>query len=436
MKRSVAFDRGAEWGFEGSFVVYPFSVWAVPALLDRCLKVAARVAAVAGVSLAVAGCGSFDMGMGDLFGGSKTDRSSRLTQADIDALNRGGPRVAMLLPLSAPGEAGEAARALKEAGELALFESGQPNIILEAKDTQGTPQGAQAAANEAISGGARLIVGPLLSSSVKAVTPLAQSSGIPVVAFSTDQQAASNGVYLLSFLPEQEVDRVVEYAIRQGRRRIAALLPQSPYGAVVERALTDAVQRRNGRLVAIERYAQTTESLRQMVQKVSTESNNPNGGMDALLIDTGGDELRTVATMLTDSGFNRTGVKLLGTSLWDDATVGSIPVMIGAWYAGPPPETRQQFAQRFRNAYGRQPPRVASLAYDAVSLANALAGQQQGDPFTQARLTEPSGFAGVDGVFRFLSNGLNQRGLAVMEITVTGSTVIDPPPRGFTGAGS
>src|SRR5690606_9201863 len=206
VKRSVAFDRGAEWGFEGSFVVYPFSVWAVPALLDRCRTGAARVAAVGGVSLAGAGCGGFGMGMGDLFGGWKTDRSSRLTQADIDALNRGGPRVAMLLPLSAPGEAGEAARALKEAGELALFESGQPNIILEAKDTQGTPQGAQAAANEAISGGARLIVGPLLSSSVKAVTPLAQSSGIPVVAFSTDQQAASNGVYLLSFLPEQEVD--------------------------------------------------------------------------------------------------------------------------------------------------------------------------------------------------------------------------------------
>jgi hypothetical protein len=49
-------------------------------------------------------------------------------------------------------------------------------------------------------------------------------------------------------------------------------------------------------------------------------------------------------------------------------------------------------------------------------------------------LTNPSGFAGIDGIFRFKPDGTNERGLAVMRVTPSGAQIISPTPRSFTGA--
>ena len=115
-------------------------------------------------------------------------------------------RSALLVPLSAQGQPGVIGKSLKQAAELALFERDNPSLQLIVKDDKGTPDGAKAAAEEAIKGGATLILGPLFAKSVTAVAPVARQAGVPVVAFSNDRQVAGNGVYLLSFQPAPEVD--------------------------------------------------------------------------------------------------------------------------------------------------------------------------------------------------------------------------------------
>src|SRR3974390_1238343 len=159
----------------------------------------------------------------------------------------GQVRVALILPLSARGNAGVAARSMKNAAEMALAEFKQPNVQLLVKDDAGNPQTAQAAAQQAVAEGAEIIVGPLFAQSVSAGASVARPRAIPVIAFSTDASVAARGVYLLSFLPETDVRRIVEDAISRGKRSFGALLPDNAYGTVVEAAFQQEVARRGAR---------------------------------------------------------------------------------------------------------------------------------------------------------------------------------------------
>ncbi|MGZ9021273.1 MAG: penicillin-binding protein activator, partial [Rhodoplanes sp.] len=89
------------------------------------------------------------------------------------------------------------------------------------------------------------------------------------------------------------------------------------------------------------------------------------------------------------------------------------------------------FATRYRSKFGQDPVRTATLAYDAVALVAAIAKSQPGQPITSEILTNPSGFSGIDGVFRFRADGTIQRGLAIHKVTPSGGEVISGAPKNF-----
>src|ERR1700730_1830037 len=170
------------------------------------------------------------------------------------AVGSGQVKVGLILPLSAAGNAGVAAQSMKNAAEMALAEFQSPNIQLLIKDDAGNPQGAQQATQQALDEGAEIILGPLFAVSVPAAAQLTRTRGVSMIAFSTDSTVAGRGVYLLSFLPESDVNRIVDYAASIGKRSFAAMLPENAYGNVVEAAFKQAVGRK-GRIVAFEKYA-------------------------------------------------------------------------------------------------------------------------------------------------------------------------------------
>src|SRR3979490_1715089 len=171
------------------------------------------------------------------------------------AVGTGQVRVGWTLPLSAAGNAGVAAQSMKNAAEMALAEFQNPNIQLLIKDDGATPQGAGKSAQQALSEGAEIILGPLFALSVPGTAQLARTRGVSVIAFSTDSSVAGRGVYLLSFLPESDINRIVDYASGTGKRSYAALVPDNAYGNVVEAAFKQAVGRKGGRVVAFEKYS-------------------------------------------------------------------------------------------------------------------------------------------------------------------------------------
>jgi ABC-type branched-subunit amino acid transport system substrate-binding protein len=336
----------------------------------------------------------------------------------------GQVKVGLILPLSASGNAGVAAQSMRNAAEMALAEFQNPNIQLLIKDDGGSPQGAGQGAQQALDEGAEIILGPLFAASVPATAQVARARSISCIAFSTDSSIAGRGVYLLSFLPESDVNRIVEYSASIGKKSFAALLPDNAYGSVVEAAFKQAVSRRGGRVAAFEKYgADRSTPARNVAQAL--------GGADALLLADDGDSVVATADALTAAGANLKNIQLLGTGLWDNPRVFASPALQGGLFAAPDPAGFRAFSGRYRTKYGSEPVRTATLAYDAVALVAALARTQGGARFSSDVLTNPSGFAGIDGLFRFRPDGTNERGLAVMRVATGGSVPVAGSPKSF-----
>ena len=357
------------------------------------------------------------------FASSETPASAGPAQPPMVA-GTGQNKVGLILPLSASGNAGVAALSMKNAAEMALAEFQNPNIQLLIKDDGGNPQGAAQGAQQALDEGAEIMLGPLFAASVPSTAQVARTRSVSVIAFSTDSSVAGRGVYLLSFLPESDVNRIVEYSASIGKKSFAALLPDNAYGNVVEAAFKQAVGRRGGRIVAFEKYgADRATPARTVAQAL--------GQADALLIADDGDSVVATADALTAAGANLRNIQLLGTGLWDNPRVFASPALQGGLYAAPDPSGFRAFAGRYRTRYGGEPVRTATLAYDAVALVAALARTQGPQRFSPDVLTNPSGFAGIDGLFRFRPDGTNERGLAVMRVASGGGVPVAGSPKSF-----
>ncbi|MGO4526129.1 penicillin-binding protein activator [Microvirga sp. 2MCAF35] len=342
-------------------------------------------------------------------------------------IGNGPVRVALILPMTEAGQGSVVAQSMRNAAELALDEFQGSTLTLLVKDDAGTPEGAQSATQQALAEGAELIIGPLYAGSVQAAGQTARQRGKTVIGFSTDASVASQGVYLLSFMVQEEVDRIVSFAASQGRRSIAALIPETQYGRVAATRLQQAAARQGVRIAALDYYPPGRPQ--DAVQRMAPVIGGPSPQADALFISENGDGLPAIAQALQMAGFDPQRVKPLGTGLWDEPRVAALPILQGGWYAAPDKRGFAAFAERYRARFNADPIRLATLSYDAVTLAAALARMQGAQAFTDAMLTSPAGFAGADGVFRFNPNGTNERGLTVQEIRGGTAVAISGAPR-------
>jgi branched-chain amino acid transport system substrate-binding protein len=334
-------------------------------------------------------------------------------------------KIAVLLPLS--GANADLGKSMLEAAQLALFTMGGEKLTLVPRDTTGTAQGAADAAKAVIADGAKLIIGPLVADEVEAVKPIAAAANVNVIAFATKTQVAGGNVFLMGFLPRQEVAREVSFAHERGVTRFAALAPNTAYGHLMADSLKEIAASNGATVTRVEFFAGDPGG----VIKKMAPANGAAPNFDALLLPEGGDQLKQIAQQLKAAGVDPAQVHFLGSGLWDDPGIESEPALAGGWFAASPPDTRQFFVSRYQSTYGHQPPRLASLGFDAAALAAVLAKSPDPDPFSQAAIANPNGFTGVDGLFRFTQQGLVQRGLAVLEVQPSGDTVVSPAPKNF-----
>jgi branched-chain amino acid transport system substrate-binding protein len=363
----------------------------------------------------------------DPFSNAQPTASTQAAGSAANTIGTGPVKVALVLPLTASGNAGTVAQSMRNAAELAMTQF-QGDIQVLTKDDAGSAATAQQVAQQAVDDGAEIILGPLFSTSVQAVGQVARARNIPVIAFSTDSSVAGHGVYLLSLLPESDVTRIVDYAVSQGKRSFVALIPDNAYGGVVEAQFRQDVAEKGGRIVALERFSagKTQDAARAVAQAASSA--------DALFIPGDPEGVPGMVQALKLSGVNLSQLQLLGTGLWEDQRIFGDPALQGAWYVGPDPtapNNYKSFAARYRSKFGSEPARTASLSYDAVTLVAALTKTQGTKRFTPEVLTNASGYSGTDGVFRFRPDGSNQRGLAVLRVTQSGGQVVSPAPRSF-----
>jgi branched-chain amino acid transport system substrate-binding protein len=367
-------------------------------------------------------------------GGSLALGAPATLPADPAAASRPPVKVGLILPLSGAGQAALVAESMKLAAELALKDVQARHIQLLVRDDKGTPEGAMAAATEVMNEGAELVLGPLYARSVGTVSAVARSKNVPVIAFSNDRQVAGSSTHLLSFLAGPEVVRVVSYAAERGKKRYAALIPDDAYGKLVEPTFKEAVARVGGSVVASKTYpAETGGRVSGLVALVTALRDEIRGieehgdPVDAIFIPGGEETVQLLGPLLKQAGIETQRIKVIGTGALDTPNAGRDDAFVGAWFAAPDPRGFKDFSDRFVKAYGRSPPRIATLSYDAASLAAALGTGPDGARYIPSALTRASGFNGVDGLFRLMSDGITDRALAVLEVQKFGATVIDQP---------
>ena len=360
--------------------------------------------------------------------GTKSYPTPPESTAQTPAFDNAQPvKVAILLPLSGPKS--HLGQSMLQAAQLALFDMGYNNFNLIPRDTRGNAQGASEAARSAINDGAQLILGPLFSDSVRAAQAVASSHNINMIAFSTDWSLANKKTYLMGFMPFSQVERVANYAVAKGYRDFAVIAPTDKYGDMTARQFTQSVQNQNGRIRHNIRYVAGDPAVTEKIKQLASVQ------PQAVFMPVGGSQTELISSTLSYNKLYPNKVKRIGTGLWDDPRIAAQTNMNGGWFAAPSPRQRAAFEQRYRETYNQSPIRLASLAYDASALAIILAQngiQHSGKPdYSSLAITNPSGFAGIDGIFRFRPNGLIQRGLAVLEIRDGRIVEVDPAPQKF-----
>ncbi len=403
---------------------------------------------------------------------------------DPPARPLGAVAISLLLPMSDSRENIRVlAMDLFNAAQLAVFDAGQSKIVLRLHDTQGTPEGAAYAAKAAIAAQADILIGPLFSSSAEAVAPVLAGRNVPALAFSNDRSVRADNIWLLGFMPEQNIDRVVVETISQGLVRFGVLVPEGAYGDLLLQQVSQRIERFGGELVQAETYPEDAKGMFDPVRRLAqfdrrkqahsdelarltaaarrlAPADTPEDKLfsalrtiapelvsayeglkrsetlgeipyDVVFVPEGGLALRKLAPLLPYFDIDPKLVKFIGTGLWDDPSLSQEPPLHGGWYAAPDRKLWDGYQKRYEQLFARPAPRLTSIAYDSVSLAIRLATINLQQPFTYDLLTDPNGFAGLDGILRLTADGLNDRGLAVQEITANAPRIVSPAPRSF-----
>ena len=343
-----------------------------------------------------------------------------------EKIGNGPVRVALLLPTGAQGAAGQIAGQLANAAKLAMRDFGANRLQVVLKDTKGRGADAALAATEARDEGASLIIGPLFSANVSAASGVAQPSRIPMLALTSDVNRARRGVYMMSFSPNNNISRTLNYGLTLGANNVIALLPNNAYGQLAERELRTTLDSGGGQVVSVVKYdrdeASQIAAARSVVLSLPTAN--------ALFIPDGGAVPSTLLKAIRSGGGNLNGMQIMGSGQWESVNVND-PALDRAYFAAADKANFETFAQRYQAVYGQRPITNAALVYDAISLTSELVRRNGQDPFSFRAIESTSGFSGASGVFRFTSNGQVQRGLVINRIENKSVVTVSPAPSSF-----
>lgn len=295
------------------------------------------------------------------------------------------------------------------------------------------------AAQRAVKDKIDLIIGPLLSPSVVTTRYYTEPAGIPMLALSNDQTSVNGGFsYLLSYLPEQNVANIVNYAIMQGHRNFGVFSSYTPYGKRVAETFEQQVDSRNGRVTNTVFFTENApdfnEKTKQIAEVEMRHSETAPTSWTSLMLPDRATLVMKTMPLLSRHQIDFKKTLILGTGIWDDARILEIEELNGAVFAAPNQKTLKIFEDRYQAMFKEKPTTLSSLAYDAVALASGLIRQYPNNPFDVKNITNPNGFVGVGGIFRFRNDGLSERGLSILRIDKKKFKVVIPAPDTFVGS--
>lgn len=360
------------------------------------------------------------------------------------SLNRSAPSidrsapvaVALLVPRGSANASDEVlARALENAARLAIADLGDVAIDLRVYSTAGSPATAQQVALQAVSDGAKIILGPVYGENANAAAVAVASSGVNVLAFSNNTSIAGGNLFILGPTFDNTADRLTRYAARQNKARTVVVYSEDVAGRAGRAAIETALARNGGTAVGAVGHEFSQNGVMQAVPQIVSAVRSGSADSVFMTADTAG-ALPLLTQLLPEAGISPSEAQYIGLTRWDiPSQTTDLPGVQGGWFALPDPEMSARFRSRYAAAYGESPHPIGGLAYDGIAAIGALVSSGQSDALGRGSLTQSAGFQGVNGIFRLRPDGTNERGLAVAQIRDRQVVVIDPAPRAFGGAG-
>ncbi|MEQ9675413.1 MAG: penicillin-binding protein activator, partial [Roseovarius indicus] len=283
--------------------------------------------------------------------------------------------------------------------------------------------------------GAKIIIGPLHAESANAAALAVAGRGVNVLAFSNNPTIAGGNLFVLGQTFNTTANRLVGYAASQGRDRIMTVYASNLAGRLGRAAIQEAITLNGAVPAGSVSYEFSQQGVISVLPQIKNTAQQNDANAIFLTANTAG-ALPLFSQMLPENGLGQDSIQYIGLARWDTPPQTlELPGVQGGWFALPDPGRSAQFQNRFQSAYGAPPHALSGLAYDGIAAVGALVTGGSRNALSKEALTQPAGFQGVNGVFRFLPNGSNERGLAVATIQDKQVKVLSPAPQGFEGAG-
>ncbi len=350
-----------------------------------------------------------------------------------EKLGDGNVTVALLVPYGSPTPGDEGlARSLENAARLAANDLGG-KVDIKVYRTAGQAGTAAAVTDQAIAEGAQIIVGPLRSDAANAAAVAARDDNVNVLAFSNNTSIAGGNLFVLGNTFDNIAQRLMRYAGAQGRSRVVVVYPRTPVGQIARSSVVKATAGTNVQVVGDGSFEFSQEGIASAIPTIA-QTVTSTGANAIMLTDDSAGALPLLAQLLPEQGVNPAVIKSLGLTRWDvPPQTLALPGLQGGWFTLPDPQLAANFNARYQSAYGQAPHPLAGLAYDGVAAVGALAAKNL--KASAGNLTQTSGFAGVNGVFRFKGDGTIQRALAIAQVTNSRVQIVDPAPKSFSRGG-
>ncbi len=342
--------------------------------------------------------------------------------------------VALLVPKSNV-KTGELAQSLENAANLAVGDLKNVKIDLRVYDTAGSAVIAAQAAQTAADEGAKIIIGPLFAEAANAAGLAIAEEGINVLSFSNNASIAGGNVFVLGQTFDNTAKRLIDFAAAQGKRNAIIVHPANIEGEFGKLAIERAAAGSRLNIVSSQGFDFSREGVANVVPLVRAAVEIEDADL-VLLTSTTAGALGLLVQMLPEAGVKPEDLQFAGLARWDiPAQNLALPGVQGGWFPVPDQELLANFSARFEELYESKPHHLASLSYDSIAAIGALVASGKRNALTRAALTQAAGFEGVDGIFRFLQNGTNTRGLAIAQVVDKQVEIIDPAPKSFGFSG-
>lgn len=384
---------------------------------QRFLRHAALLAAALALPLGLAACQSGAEGDDVLGTGAETvTASSGTAQAKSgptrsgETLGKGPVKVAMLLPLSAGGTAGDRGRKMRDAAALAMADMGDNLLTLTVADTGGDEGRARTLTTSALASGAKLVIGP---SEPGAVRQLAAISGTnrPLVLALADNYAGAPGVYSVRLNEADSAAAGAAAIAAKGARKFVLFTAEGEAGKTIEKRVANSLSIYGATLAVAVPFGPSTGGSEKAVNDMTALVSDP----QAIVIASGSANPAPLVAALKAKGLLGKNITLVGSNRWLEHGIDE-PTMQGAYIATLDSAEIGPIADRFRKTYNYEPDVNVAYGYDTVALAAGIASALGPKGFTKKVIESPTGFRGSTGIFRFRDDGAGERAMPFFRI--------------------